>query len=76
MTVIRVASICPRMALADPQRNIRTLRHWARNAADQGADLAVFPEMFITGYAERSMVNAGYVDPAQLLAVAEPVPGP
>ena len=76
MTVIRVATICPRMALASPQRNMRTLRHWAQKAANQDADLAVFPEVFITGYAERFMVDAGSVDPAQLLAMAEPVPGP
>jgi NAD+ synthase (glutamine-hydrolysing) len=47
----------PRIALAqvdtcvgDVDGNARIVLEWARRAAEQGADLVVFPEMTITGY--------------------------
>jgi NAD+ synthase (glutamine-hydrolysing) len=47
----------PRIALAqidacvgDIEQNAAAVRAWARDAADAGADLVVFPEMAITGY--------------------------
>lgn len=73
---LRVALICPKMALADPARNLQTLRHWVERASEQRADLVVFPEAFISGYAERFMIEAGSTSEEGLRAAAEPVPGP
>ena len=76
MPRIKVASICPRMRLSDPEVNLETLTRWSRKAADAGADLALFPEIFVTGYGEAFMYEGGYADREQFLSLAEPVPGP
>ncbi len=76
MSVIQVASISPRMGLSHPERNLRTLARWSRKAARRGADLAFFPEMFITGYGEEFMYASGFADRKHFLSLAEPVPGP
>ena len=76
MSKITVASICPRMRLCDRQANMRTLERWCAAARAAGADLAVFPEMFVSGYVEPFMLEAGYADRDSFLASAEPVPGP
>ena len=76
MSRIKVASICPRMGLCDPRRNIATLEQWCIRAKDAGADLALFPEMFISGYVEQFMIDTGHASREQFLAQAEPVPGP
>ena len=73
---LRVALVCPRMSLADPPRNLQTLRRWAEHAKEQDTDIVVFPECFISGYAERFMIDDGHVTADQIIAVAEPVPGP
>jgi (R)-amidase len=64
------------MALGDPERNLETLERWTVTAAREEADLAFFPEMFITGYAENFMIESGYVELEKLMSLAEPVPGP
>lgn len=76
MSHIRVASICARMGLCDRERNMETLRRWCVSARKAGADLAVFPEIFISGYAENFMCEAGYADRKTFLSLAEKVPGP
>lgn len=73
---LRVALVCPRMTPADPRRNLLTLRGWAERAAEQLADIVVFPECFISGYAEAFMIDEGYVTAEQVVSTAEPVPGP
>src|SRR5213596_1308153 len=75
MSRINVASICPRMKLSNPKSNLETLSHWARRAAAAQANLAFFPELFITGYGEDFMYSQG-TPRNQLLSLAEPVPGP
>ena len=52
MSSIKVAAICPRMALCDPYVNLKSVETWCVKAKDAGANLAVFPEIFITGYIE------------------------
>jgi predicted amidohydrolase len=76
MSVIHVASIAPRMALAGPERNMETLARWSRAASEAGADLALFPELFIPGFVEPFMYEAGYADRQKFLSSAEPVSGP
>jgi len=53
-------------ASGDVPANLATIRRVAARAAAEGARLAVFPELFTTGY------NLG----ARLRELAEPVPGP
>ena len=76
MSRITVASICPLMGLSDPTRNMRTLERWSRRAREAGADLVLFPEVFITGYGEDFMYASGYADRQRFLALAEALPGP
>ena len=46
----RVGAATPRVALADPLENARSTLQLARRAADDGADLVVFPELGLSGY--------------------------
>lgn len=50
MSRISVASICSRTKVGDLSRNLETLTRWSEKAAHAGADLALFPETFLTGY--------------------------
>jgi len=76
MSSIKVATICPRMALCDRERNIKNLEGWSAKAKNAGADMAVFPEMFISGYLESFMIDAGYAHRETFLSMSEPTPGP
>lgn len=76
MPILKVASICPLMRLADPAENLRTLACWAEKAAAAGANLILFPEMFISGCAPAEMYGKGLADKDDLLNTAEPIPGP
>ena len=49
-----------------PEKNLQTARHWIRRASDQGADLVVFPEMFM----------ARPRQDVALAQIAEPLDGP
>jgi NAD+ synthase (glutamine-hydrolysing) len=48
---VRVAACTTRTALADPDTNAATILAMARSCAEQGAALAVFPELGVSGYA-------------------------
>ena len=76
MSSIKVAAISPRMALCDPYVNLKSVETWCVKAKDAGANLAVFPEIFITGYIEPFMIDAGHGDREKFLSLSEPVPGP
>lgn len=76
MAIIKVASICPLMKPADPEANLQTLERWAVKAANEGADLVLFPEGFITGYVTEEMCEKGLANKDAFLAQAEPIPGP
>ncbi len=78
MPCITIASICPLMTPAEPRANLNRLHDWTRKAAAAKADLALFPEMFVTGY-------IGICDAAPKPStaqqhafrdLAEPIPGP
>lgn len=47
---VRVGAATPRVALADPLVNARSTLQLASKAADEGADLVVFPELGLSGY--------------------------
>ncbi|HEX3990331.1 MAG TPA: nitrilase-related carbon-nitrogen hydrolase, partial [Acetobacteraceae bacterium] len=48
---VRVAACTTRTALADPATNAATILEMARSCHAQGAALAVFPELGVSGYA-------------------------
>lgn len=75
MSALTIASVCPRMDLSNPERNLRFFERWLRKAAAAGADLALFPEAFLSGYAEDFMLDAGCVNRKRYLNSAEPIPG-
>jgi NAD+ synthase (glutamine-hydrolysing) len=47
---VRVASCTGRIAIADPPANAQVVLRLARECADEGVGLAVFPELNLTGY--------------------------
>jgi NAD+ synthase (glutamine-hydrolysing) len=48
---LRVAAATVPTAIADPQANAATILQSARELADQGVGLIVYPELSVTGYA-------------------------
>src|SRR6478672_4425710 len=62
--VVAVAQVGP--TVGDVQANLALARRYAGRAAARGADLVVFPECFVQGYALRRSV----------LALGEPLDGP
>ena len=48
--MVRVAAITPELRVADVAFNVETIAAALERAAAQGVDLAVFPELCITGY--------------------------
>jgi len=46
----RVAACVPRVTVADPMANARAIAELAREVDALGAELAVFPELSLTGY--------------------------
>ena len=49
--LVRVAAAMPLVAVADPAANARAITERALAAEAEGADLVVFPELSVTGYA-------------------------
>ena len=47
---IRIACIVPKLTLGDPMGNAMEIGAWLQKADKAGADLAVFPELCLTGY--------------------------
>jgi NAD+ synthase (glutamine-hydrolysing) len=47
---LRVAAACPPVTVADPERNAEATLEAVARAADQGAQIIVFPELGLTGY--------------------------
>ena len=50
MDTLRVALLQMDIALGDPTANLQTAEAWVAQAARQGADLALLPELWATGY--------------------------
>ncbi|WP_175907756.1 MULTISPECIES: nitrilase family protein [Burkholderia] len=70
-SVLRVVSIQFQHRASDKAYNLERIANFVKAAASQGARLAVFPEMCITGY-----WHIPKLDRAELDALAEPVDGP
>ena len=66
MKELRVAAVATRNWIGEPDRSIRNIARWSRRAADQGAELAVFPELGVGGYLHNEVS----------WDLAETVPGP
>ncbi|MDR1998584.1 MAG: NAD(+) synthase [Frankiaceae bacterium] len=49
--LVRVAAATPLVVTADPQRNVEATIELARQAHEQGVDVAVFPELGLSSYA-------------------------
>jgi predicted amidohydrolase len=64
MDSFRVAAVQMNGPFGEAERNLDAIQAWCRQAADQGARLALFPELVITGHC---CSNDAY-------ALAEPVP--
>jgi NAD+ synthase (glutamine-hydrolysing) len=47
---LRVAAACPRVSVANPQANAAEIARMVDQAAAQGVQVAVFPELCLTGY--------------------------
>jgi len=47
---LRVAAVCPRLHLAEPAKNAQEIARLATEAAGRGVQVAVFPELCLTGY--------------------------
>lgn len=47
---VRVAAASPRLKVGDPRFNVDEMLKWLKAAEKQGAALAVFPELCISGY--------------------------
>jgi predicted amidohydrolase len=60
---IALAQIAPR--LGDVPRNLALHREWIRAARKEGANLIVFPELSLTGYALRDLVEEVALDPSR-----------
>jgi predicted amidohydrolase len=65
--MVKVAAVQMQPALMDKGFNLDKITGFARQAADQGCQLAVFPECALTGYA---------LTKDEAVSIAEPIPGP
>jgi predicted amidohydrolase len=66
MQKIKVAAVSTRNWIGQPEKSIKNMARWARRAAEQGAELIVFPELGVSGYVHHKIV----------WELAEPIPGP
>ena len=67
----RVAACTIPVAIADPARNAAAVVAAAREAHDEGAAVAVFPELCLTGYAIDDLVMQDVVLDATRTAIAD-----
>lgn len=69
---IRVASVVPAVSVGDPEANAREIARMCRDLDAQGVDVAVFPEMSVTGYTcadlfhNRQLLESAYAAMRQL----------
>ena len=68
MTAWKIAGVQLDCYLGDERRNLDAIQARVREAADQGARLAIFPECALTGY--------GFESKEEAWPHAEPIPGP
>lgn len=58
---MRLVSIQTDVAFNEPHANVRQARSLLKNAKDQGADLALLPEAFLTGYCVSTPEDAAQI---------------
>jgi predicted amidohydrolase len=63
---LTVAAVSTRNLLGQPDVALADMRTWAVKAAEQGAELVLFPELNVTGYIQHPVARQ----------FAEPIPGP
>ena len=66
MNSITAAAISTRNLIGDPDTAIQTMDHWLARAAGQEAELALFPELNVSGYIPTEVAGQ----------IAETIPGP
>ena len=66
MEKITVAAASVRNLVGQPAESIANMEKWATAAADQGAELILFPELNVSGYIAAPIAQQ----------LAEPIPGP
>jgi N-carbamoylputrescine amidase len=66
MEKLTAAAISTRNLAGEPETAIQNMETWIQRAAEQGAELALFPELNVSGY---------ILDPI-VARLAEPLPGP
>lgn len=66
MNKLTFAAVSTRNLIGQPEAAIEHMRGWVFDAARQGAELILFPELNLTGYIQHSITRK----------YAEPVPGP
>ena len=66
MEPIIAAAISTRNLIGEPETALQDMEKWLRLAAEQGAELALFPELNVTGYIPHPIARQ----------IAETVPGP
>jgi NAD+ synthase (glutamine-hydrolysing) len=71
----RVAAVVPRCHLADPKRNAEAALDLARRCHDRGVAVAVYPELYLSGYSIEDLLMQDVVLDAVEEAVAELVEG-
>jgi NAD+ synthase (glutamine-hydrolysing) len=71
----RVAAAVPRCHLADPQRNAEAVLALARRCHDRAVAIAVYPELFLSGYSIEDLLMQDVLLDAVEEAVAELVRG-
>lgn len=66
MQQLTAAAISTRNLIGEPETAIQDMEKWLRRAVDQYVELAIFPELNVSGYITDPIVSR----------LAEPVPGP
>jgi 5-aminopentanamidase len=56
-SVLRVAAVQAESVAGDVEANIATAASWTSAAADEGARLVVFPELFLCGYSPQTLAD-------------------
>lgn len=66
METFTAAAISTRNRIGEPKAAIQDMETWLQRAADQGSELALFPELNVTGYIPHTVARE----------IAQTVPGP
>ncbi|MDR1134805.1 MAG: NAD(+) synthase [Clostridiales Family XIII bacterium] len=73
--MLRVATVTPRLRVADPEWNSHEIIQCARTAAEKGAGLILFPELCVSGYSCADLFFQEQLYQSQLDALARILEG-